>query len=121
MTLGAELPLWTVAPFAALLVSIAVLPLAAPHFWERNRNKALIAGLCALPVAATLAIGYGSEGRHELLDKLREYVSFMTLLASLFVISGGIHVGGSLSGTPLVNTAILALGAVIANVIGTTG
>src|SRR5207248_10533230 len=64
---------------------------------------------------------HGSHGGHELLEKLQEYVSFMVLLASLYIISGGIYIKGSLSGTPLANTAILAIGAVLASVIGTTG
>src|SRR5205085_1486883 len=57
----------------------------------------------------------------ELEHKAKEYLSFIALLGSLFVISGGIYVQGSLSGTPLVNTAMLALGGVIASIVGTTG
>ena len=120
MSLGSELPLWSVFPFAALLLSIAVLPLVARHFWERNSNKAIVSALCALPIVALL-LSRGDAGAHELLDKGREYVSFMILLGSLFVITGGVVVRGSLSGTPLLNTSILGLGAVLASVIGTTG
>ena len=50
MGLGAELPTWTILPFAGLLLSIALLPLAVPHFWESNRNKALVAALFSAPV-----------------------------------------------------------------------
>jgi Na+/H+ antiporter NhaD/arsenite permease-like protein len=118
---GLALPVWTVAPFAALLLSLAILPLAAPHFWESNRNKGLVAALFSVPLAAYLLLGHGSAGTHELLEKAREYASFMALLGSLFVVSGGIHVRGSLSGTPLLNTALIALGGALASVIGTTG
>ena len=121
MALGAELPFWTILPFAGLLLSIALLPLAVPHFWERNANKALVAALFSLPVVVELVGGFGREGADLLLEKAREYVSFILLLGALFAITGGIVVRGSLSGTPLVNTFILALGAVTANLIGTTG
>jgi len=120
MGLGAELPFWTILPFAGLLLAIALLPLAAPHFWERHANKAIVAALFSLPVVLEL-VGLGHEGVHQLMEKAQEYVSFMLLLGALFVITGGIVVRGSLSGTPLVNTGILALGAVLANGIGTTG
>jgi len=119
--LGTELGLWTLLPFAGLLLSIAVLPLLAGHWWERNKNKGLVAGLFALPIAGLLVAGFGHEGVHVLAEKGEEYASFLTLLAALFVISGGVFVQGSLSGTPLVNTAMLGLGAVLANLIGTTG
>jgi Na+/H+ antiporter NhaD/arsenite permease-like protein len=119
--LGSQLPLWTVLPFAGLLLSIALLPLAAPHFWESNRNKGLVALFFSLPVVAYLGGVWGDAGWHHLLEKAHEYVSFILLLGSLFVITGGIHVRGSLSGTPLLNTAILGIGAVLANLIGTTG
>jgi Na+/H+ antiporter NhaD/arsenite permease-like protein len=121
MGLGAELPTWTILPFAGLLLSIALLPLSLPHFWEKNGNKALVAALFSLPVVLELVGGFGHEGVHQLLEKAQEYVSFMLLLGALFVITGGIVVRGSLSGTPLVNTGILGLGALLANLIGTTG
>jgi Na+/H+ antiporter NhaD/arsenite permease-like protein len=110
-----------VLPFAGLLLAIAVLPLVAHHFWESNRNKGLVAALFAAPVAAYLLLGLGAFGVHELAEKAKEYVAFMLLLGSLFVITGGIHIRGSLSGTPLVNTGVLALGGLLASVIGTTG
>jgi Na+/H+ antiporter NhaD/arsenite permease-like protein len=119
--LGAELGLWTLVPFLLILLAIALLPLFAPHFWEHNRNKALVGLALAAPIAIYLLLAHGDAGQHALVEKLREYVSFIVLLGALFVITGGIHVQGSLSGAPLVNTCVLALGAVLANVIGTTG
>jgi Na+/H+ antiporter NhaD/arsenite permease-like protein len=119
--LGQGLPLFTVLPFILLLLAIAILPLARGHWWERNRNKAVVAALLAIPVALYLAAAWGAAGREVLVEKVAEYVSFIILLAALFVISGGVYVQGSLSGTPLVNMGVLAFGAVLANFIGTTG
>jgi Na+/H+ antiporter NhaD/arsenite permease-like protein len=119
--MGAELPLWTVLPFVALLLCIAILPLAAGHWWEHNRNKAIISGLLALVVAVYLFATHPHEGPHELIDKLKEYSSFIILLGALYVISGGIYIKGSLSGTPLANTMLLTIGALLASFIGTTG
>ena len=121
MGMGAELPVWTILPFVGLLLAIAVLPLAAPRFWRSHRNKALVAALFSVPVALYLVVGFGRDGVHELLEKGKEYTSFILLLTALFVITGGITVRGSLSGTPLANTFALGLGAVLANLIGTTG
>jgi Na+/H+ antiporter NhaD/arsenite permease-like protein len=111
-------PLWSVLPFTAYLLAIAGVPLFFPRFWEKTRNKLLVALLAALPAAAYLL---ASHGGHLLLDSLKEYVAFIVLLAVLFVISGGVYLKGSLAGTPLVNTMVLAVGAILASFIGTTG
>ena len=79
-----DLPLWTVLPFAGLLLSIAVLPLVAHHWWERNFNKGVVAALFSLPVAVYLVVALGSFGVHELIEKGKEYVSFILLLGSSF-------------------------------------
>jgi len=118
---GASMPLVTVVPFALLLLCIAVLPLVAGHWWEHNKNKAIVAFVLAAPIALYLVMSMGSAGVHELEHKGKEYASFILLLASLFVITGGVYVGGSLSGTPLLNTGLLGFGALIASFIGTTG
>lgn len=117
----AEVPLWTVVPFVGMLLSIALFPLFEAHLWESNRTKALVAAAWSAPVLLYFLLAHGADGAHELLDKGKDYVSFIVLLGTLFVITGGIHVRGSLSGTPLVNTAMLALGGCLASVIGTTG
>jgi Na+/H+ antiporter NhaD/arsenite permease-like protein len=119
--LGAQLPLISVLPFVVLLLAIAVAPLVAPHWWHSNRNKALVAALVALPVLLQLAIAMGEPGRAVLGEKAHEYLGFIVVIGALFVITGGINVEGSLSGTPLVNTGVLGIGAVLANVVGTTG
>ncbi len=117
---AAVTPAGGVLPFVLYLLVIALLPLFLPHFWESNRNKLLIAVLFAAPVVAYLLL-VRPGGGHLLAQTAVEYVSFMTLLAALFVISGGIVLRGSLAGTPLINTGLLAVGALLASVIGTTG
>jgi Na+/H+ antiporter NhaD/arsenite permease-like protein len=112
-------PLWAVLPFVIYLLLIAVLPLFLGHFWESNRNKLLLAVTAALPVIFFLTSRPG--GVALLGQTVLEYLSFMALLGSLFVISGGIHLRGTLTGSPLVNTLFLGAGAILANLIGTTG
>jgi Na+/H+ antiporter NhaD/arsenite permease-like protein len=120
-SLGAQLPLWSVAPFALLLLAIATLPLLAPHWWERNRNRALVSLTLGVSFAVWLMLAHGEGAHHAVHEAALDYASFIALLASLFVISGGILIKGSLAGTPLSNTVIMAIGAVLASVVGTTG
>ncbi len=120
-SLGAALPLYTVVPFGLMLLAIALLPLSAPEWWEHNRNKGIVAALCGAPVAFYLMTAWGHDGTAELMHMARDYCSFLVLLGALFVITSGIYVEGSLSGTPLMNTALLAIGALLASIIGTTG
>ena len=115
--LGASLSLWSVIPFVGLLLSIALLPLRAPHFWESHRNKGLVAFLWSLPIAVYFLF----NAPHELVLSLKDYASFLLLLTALFIISGGIVLKGDLRATPEVNTLLLFIGAVLANFIGTTG
>ena len=111
------LPALSVLPFVATLLGIAVIPLGWPHFWESHRNKALFSAALGLPVALYVAWFDPSVVLHTAL----EYVSFIVLLGALFVISGGIVLRGDIRATPEVNTAFLASGALLANLIGTTG
>ncbi|MDR0842686.1 MAG: sodium:proton antiporter [Acidobacteriota bacterium] len=114
----ASFPLWSIVPFAAMLLSIAVLPLVFPKLWHSNRNKFLLSIGLSVPVLAILL----THSQMTLLGhSMMEYFSFIVLLGALFIISGGIHIRGSWAGTPLVNTTYLAVGAVLANLIGTTG
>ncbi len=126
--LGDVLPMWSVIPFAGLLLSIALLPMVAEHWWHHNKNQLLVAVLWASPVFAYLAYlaatnheTLGHDALHSLEHAGAEYISFIALLGSLYVISGGILLRGDLQGKPLVNVAFLAIGAVLSNVIGTTG
>ncbi len=115
-----DLPLWTAAPFALLLLAIAVLPIVAGHWWHANRHKAAVALLLAVPVAIYLAAS-GPDTTAALVHEWEDYGSFMVMLTALYVIAGGIAVGATVPGKPWANTLTLAVGAVLANVIGTTG
>jgi len=108
---------YTVLPFAAMLLAIAICPLALPNFWESNRNKLVVAGVLGAPIL----VAYVVRDPRALVHMAQDYVSFIVLLAGLYVISGGILLTGDLRATPLTNAAFLALGAVLASFIGTTG
>ena len=110
-------PIVAVAPFVVLLVAIAVLPLVAPRVWHSNRNKLVIAAVLGLPIL----VMYLVRDPGQLVAMAEEYVSFVVMLAGLYVIAGGIRLTGDLRATPLVNAAFLALGAALASFIGTTG
>jgi Na+/H+ antiporter NhaD/arsenite permease-like protein len=113
-------PPWAILPFVLYLLSIAVLPLLFGRFWESNRSKLKLALVAAAPVIVYL-VGWRRGGGELLLEAGREYLAFMALLGALFVISGGIYLRGALAGTPAVNTAFLAVGSLLASVVGTTG
>ncbi len=112
--------LWAV-PFAGLLLSIAVLPLATPHFWHHHFGKISLAWALAFLVPFALSFGPGAAAAGLVHAAVAEYIPFIILLTALFVVAGGIHVRGNLHGTPALNTAILAIGAVLASMMGTTG
>ncbi len=114
--MAASSPFW-VSPFALLLGCIAVMPLAARHFWEQNLHKAIVSVALAAPVFVLLVL----RDVHALEHALLEYLSFVVLLGALYVVAGGVHLSGDLLATPMHNTAILGAGAVLANVMGTTG
>jgi Na+/H+ antiporter NhaD/arsenite permease-like protein len=118
--LGSVLPLWSVLPFAGILLSIALFPLAAPHFWHRRFGwvTAAWAALFALPFLWR----FGAAAAHEILHiYLLDYFPFIILLGSLFTVSGGILVRGNPRGTPARNALLLALGTLLASWVGTTG
>ncbi|MEZ5386912.1 MAG: sodium:proton antiporter [Prosthecobacter sp.] len=106
-----------VAPFALLLLCIALMPLFAAHFWEHHYPKVAV-GLGLVTACYYLFV---QKDWHPLHHAAHEYVSFMALVGSLFVISGGINIRVKGEATPMVNTAFLLIGAVLANFIGTTG
>jgi len=106
------------APFAAMLLGIALLPLMIPHLWEHPAAPYALVAVCSLPV---VIFAPGMHDRAELLHELSEYLAFMALISALFVTAGGIHIGGNPRGTPMANATVLAIGAVAASLIGTTG
>ncbi|MDD5434893.1 MAG: sodium:proton antiporter [Nitrospira sp.] len=118
-------------PFVLLLLSIALLPFISKHHWERNYHY-ISFGLGLVVVIYYLfhvragngfgdITGTSSYGLHKIIHTAIEYYSFIALIGSLFVISGGIFVKMEKEGTPFLNTLILFIGAVIANIFGTTG
>lgn len=118
---GAALAAWWALPFAGLLLSIACLPLLAPHFWHAHFGK--IAAAWGLLLLGPLAAAHGMPTAWGTLVHalLAEYLPFIVLLASLYTVAGGICVHGRLRGTPARNTGLLAFGALLASVMGTTG
>src|SRR5262245_18910647 len=98
------LPIYTIVPFVAMLLAIALLPLGVPRWWESNRNKLLIAVVLGAPVVVL----YLGREPGALVRMGEEYVSFIILLAGLYVITGGILLRGDLVATPLTNAAFLA-------------
>jgi Na+/H+ antiporter NhaD/arsenite permease-like protein len=108
---------WMILPFVLLLGAIASGPLLAPKWWLRHYAKV------ALSLGA-VTLGYyifGLRDTHSLGDTAHEYVSFIALVGSLYVVSGGIHIGVKGESTPFKNVVFLFIGAVIANLLGTTG
>jgi Na+/H+ antiporter NhaD/arsenite permease-like protein len=113
-------PVWSVVPYIALLLAIAILPLTAPHFWHDLHNQALASLACALPVAAYLLV-HGPQARVELWHGVEEYISFIVLLAALYVVAGGLVLRGELHAGTRTNALLLGGGALLGNLIGTTG
>jgi Na+/H+ antiporter NhaD/arsenite permease-like protein len=108
-------------PFIGILATIATGPLLFPRLWHRHYGK--LAFAWSALTLALLAAAYGAPAAAAAFAyaMLAEYLSFIVLLFALYVVAGGILVTGELRGTPLINTAILAFGTLIASVVGTTG
>lgn len=118
---GRHLSLLWIVPFAGILLSIAVMPLAAPSFWHHHFGK--VSAGWALLVIVPFAVMFGvSTALYEILHlMLLDYIPFIVLLLALFTVTGGIHIKGNLHGSPSMNTAVLAIGTVLAGWMGTTG
>ena len=115
--MGAPPPVYSVLPFVAMLLAIAVCPLWVPHWWESNRNKLIASAALGAPILAL----YAAREPAALAHMAEDYVSFILLLAGLYVISGGILLRGDLVATPATNAGFLALGGLVASFVGTTG
>ena len=118
---GAALALWWGVPFAGLLLSIALVPLLAPIFWHHHYGKVTATWGLAFLLPFAMVFGGGAAGVSLVHALLAEYLPFVILLTALFTVAGGIYIRGNLRGSPLLNTAILAIGAVLASFMGTTG
>lgn len=118
---GSELSLTWAIPFAGILLCIALCPLFVPHFWHHHYGKVALfwAAACTIPLylvygttTATGAVAHAIIG---------DYIPFIIFVGALFVVAGGIHIKSTFHGTPAVNSAILFVGALLANLMGTTG
>ena len=118
---GAALSLWWGVPFAGVLLSIAVMPLVAPIFWHHHFGKVTAAWSLAFLLPFAMVFGPGLATASFVHALLAEYIPFVILLTALFTVAGGIYIRGNLHGTPALNTTILAIGAVLASFMGTTG
>ncbi|SAL74275.1 Na+/H+ antiporter NhaD permease-like protein [Caballeronia arvi] len=108
-------------PFVGVLLSIAVFPLVAPKFWHHHFGKIAAAWAIAFLAPFAFAFGFGTAGGVLVHALLEEYVPFIILLAALYTVAGGICVRGNLHGSARLNTGLLALGAALASIMGTTG
>ena len=118
---GRALSAWWGLPFAGVLLSIALFPLFAVRIWHHHYGKITAAWALAFFVPFVLVFGPGLAGASLVHALLAEYIPFIVLLTALFAVAGGIYIRGNLHGSPALNTAILAIGAVLASFMGTTG
>ncbi len=106
-------------PFGIMLLMIAIGPLIAEHWWEKNKNKLIVSLALGVPTAVYLiANGMVHELEHTIMG---DYVPFIILLLALFVITGGIHLSGDIKAKPWINTSFLGIGWLLASIMGTTG
>jgi Na+/H+ antiporter NhaD/arsenite permease-like protein len=118
--IGVELPLWSILPFAGILLSIALMPLFTPHFWHHHFPK--VSAFWAIVFVMPFLYFFRATALYEIGHIIMiDYIPFIILLWALFTVSGGIYVKGTLKGTPAVNTVILLIGTILASIIGTTG
>ncbi len=117
--------IWSIIPFVCILLCIATLPLisATEHWWESNKNRLMMSMIFGAMTLSYYLFSYGAGKVVSVLDHaiLGEYIPFIVLLFSLYVISGGICLKGDLAAHPGTNTGFLAIGALIASFVGTTG
>jgi len=118
---GEELPLFSIIPFVGILLSIAIVPLVAPHYWHHNFGKIALFWATLFIVPFAIKMGFNLAFYEFLHVMLLEYIPFIILLLSLFTIAGGIRLKGSLVGTPILNLSIIVIGTILASWMGTTG
>lgn len=110
---------WSMLPFAMMLLVIAVAPLIVAEWWDHNKHKLAVSLLLTIPTTVCLVMGgMAKELEHQLLS---DYIPFVVLLLSLYVITGGIHLSGDIQAKPWVNTLFLTVGWLLASIMGTTG
>ena len=118
---GSQLSAWWGVPFAGILLSIAILPLVTPGLWHHHYGKISAAWALSFFIPFAVVFGSSAAGVSLVHALFAEYIPFIVLLTALFTVAGGIHIRGNLHGTPALNAGILAIGAVLASFMGTTG
>lgn len=118
---GSRLSAWWGIPFAGLLLSIALCPLLTPQFWHHHFGKLTLLWSFAFLLPCAIFFGVTTAAGGAMHAFGAEYFPFIILISSLFVVAGGICVRGNLHGTPALNTGLLALGTILASIMGTTG
>ncbi len=118
---GSQLSVLWGVPFAGILLSIALLPLLAPMFWHHHFGKVAAAWALAFLLPFAVVYGPGAAAAGFVHALVAEYIPFVILLTALFTVAGGIYIRGNLHGSPALNVGILAVGAVLASFMGTTG
>ncbi len=118
---GAALSPWWGLPFAGLLLSIALMPLLFTRLWHHHYGKITAAWAAAFLLPFALVYGPAAATDGFLHALVAEYIPFIVLLTALFIVAGGIYISGNLRGRPTLNVAMLAIGAVLASFMGTTG
>lgn len=119
--MGEGLSAWWGVPFAGLLLSIALMPLLLPLIWHHHYGKIVLGWMAAFLVPFALTFGAGTTRAMVVHTLLAEYLPFMVLLLALFTAAGGIFIKGNLHGSPATNTLLLAIGTLLASIMGTTG
>ncbi|MEG0217920.1 MAG: sodium:proton antiporter, partial [Raoultibacter sp.] len=121
MDIGQTLSAISIVPFAGMLLSIALFPLFKAEWWENHQLH--VVAFWSLVFLAPFTFVYGAgESVNQLIEVLvLDYVPFIILLLGLFIVSGGIHIKGTIAGTTKNNVILLALGTFLASWIGTTG
>ena len=118
--LGTVLPLWSIIPFAGVLLSIALFPLLAPKFWHHHFGK--VSAFWSVIIVVPMVMVYHMAALNGFFHIIiGDYIPFIILLWGLFTVSGGIYLKGSLRGTPVVNTVMILIGTILASWMGTTG
>lgn len=118
---GRGLGAWWGLPFAGLLLSIALMPLLATRLWHHHYGKITAAWALAFLLPAAAVFGPSLAGAALVHAALAEYLPFVILLTALFTVAGGIHIRGNFHGSPAFNCGLMAIGAVLASFMGTTG
>ena len=116
-----SIPLWMCLPFAALLLCIAIFPIAAPLWWEKHQHWVVLALSAAFLIAYGMLCGGEAAAETALECMVNDYLTFIVLLFGLFCVAGNITLVGDLAGSPRVNVALLLLGTFLSSLIGTTG